>query len=198
MLENWRKLWQFHWSIKFCWPDQRPKQHFFKKREVFQHLQRTRSVRRRATLRLPSPQTPPRTRWRCPPGRSRSPCRRHRRGRGQRRCPCSRSSYTPRGSWRRRLKAWWEITPWALLRFGGKPASVAITTTSLRPEDEMRCWRSKVKQQNSSPDKTTSVVPEGLSTGFNVFKSQLFTLKVVLLHEKYHQLIYYCKFSELI
>lgn len=52
---------------------------------------------------------------------------------------------------------------WGLLTL--QPASVAITTTFSfiqrwrkklhRPEDEMRCWRSKVKQQNSSPDKTS-------------------------------------------
>lgn len=50
----------------------------------------------------------------------------------------------------------------------------------------MRCWRSKDKQQNSSPDKTyldlldRPVVPKGLLRGFNVFLS----LKVNYLHSK--------------
>lgn len=77
------------------------------------HLQRRRSARRRVNLRRPSPRTPPRTRWRCPPARSRSPCRRRRHAHGPHRCPRSRSSCTPSGSWRC-LRAWWETKSWAL------------------------------------------------------------------------------------
>lgn len=74
------------------------------------HLLLRRTVRQPATPRRPSPQTPPRTRWCCPPARSRSPCRPRRLSPGPHRCRSRRSSYTPWSSWchAARLRAWWE------------------------------------------------------------------------------------------
>lgn len=70
--------------------------------EILIHLVKRQTVPQPASLRLPSPQTPPQTRWCCPPGRSHSPCRRHLRGPGPRRFLSRRSSYKPWSScWRR-------------------------------------------------------------------------------------------------